>query len=170
MKHRLLHVQFGATLVELMVALALVLVMATLTISSITIYNAFAVRTEIDKLHATCMYLQRLAYTTGRSYTISFDQAHNRYTFEGNTQQLPPQVVFGYLSKVKGPPATPKKEISSAVTFGQGSITFHPDGIIQPGTVYLIDKGRHHMYALTCSVAQFSYLRRYCYTGAWELL
>jgi prepilin-type N-terminal cleavage/methylation domain-containing protein len=170
MKHRFLHSQAGVTLIETMVALALFVLVATLAVSSITMFNGFTVRTEIDKLHATCMYLQRLAYTTGQSYTISFDQEHNNYTFEGATQQLPSQVVFGYLPKVKGPPASPKKEISSAVTFGQKSIVFHPDGIIQPGTLYLVDKGRHHMYALTCAVAQFSYLRRYCYTGAWELL
>jgi hypothetical protein len=47
---------------------------------------------------------------------------------------------------------------------------FYPTGIISSGTVYLVDKNKRYMYALSNAVSQFSYLRLYKYDGGWKLL
>jgi type II secretion system protein H len=158
----------GFTLVEVMVVIALIALLAVLSIATVSFLTKSIVRTELDRLYMTCTYLQQSAQVDGQDQYLVFDQHNHRYSFEGQTYQLPPQVVFGVLPGVKGPPSAAHHSIANPITFAHNTIIFHPDGIVQPGTVYLTDIHKKVLYALSCSVTQVSYLRRYEYDGSWK--
>ena len=61
-------------------------------------------------------------------------------------------------------------KIEKAITFPGYAIHFYPTGIISSGTVYLVDKKKKCMYALSNAVSQVSYLRLYRYDGRWKLI
>lgn len=157
------------TLVELMVVIALIALLVMLTMTHTAFMHRALLRTEVEKLYVTCIYLQRLAMVTNKKQTLVFDLANNAYTFNGHKATLPDAIVFGFLPHAKGPPSDPVKPITGPVTFIDTAITFDPAGIIQPGTVYLADKNRITMYALSCSVSQVSFLRKYRYDNKWQL-
>ena len=50
---------------------------------------------------------------------------------------------------------------------------FFKDGTVSAGIIYLIDKNKTAMYALSCGISSISYLRRYKYidiSNKWLLL
>lgn len=98
---------------------------------------------------------------------LTFDVANNQYRYHQTTHTLPKQLRFGTTAGAKGPPSSPDRPINNPISFKNSSITFHPDGVIEPGAVYITDAKQQHTYALSCAVAQVSYLRKYQYTGRW---
>lgn len=158
----------GFSLIELTVVLALLAFM--LCIGSF--YGSFMyrviVRQEVEKLALICRYLQQSAMVGNLSRVLTFDVKKNGYMYDGCYEKLPNSVEFGTVPGVKGPPANPDHQIQSPITFKDERIVFHPDGIIQAGTVYLISKDRQIMYALSCPVSQVSYMRIYEYDGFWK--
>lgn len=128
------------------------------------------VRGELDQLYTLCYMLQRSAMMFHQSQKITFDVANNVYRYKTTEYKLPNNVRFGVAPGVKGPPSSPDLPVSNPVTFKENSITFTPDGIIQPGAVYFTDRNQRYTYALSCAVGQVSYLRRYQYTTKWALL
>jgi len=160
----------GFSLIELMITLALLMIILGLGFGTISFMNRLLMRSEIDQLYATCMYAQRCAQITHEQQTIEFDIKHKKYSYNGFTHQLPPQIRFGFMPGIKGPPASPQTLLTEPITFKNQCITFAPHGIIQSGTVYLVDRSNSVLYALSSPIAQFSYLRRYRYNGAWQLI
>src|SRR5207244_10274632 len=134
-----------------------------LSLVQLSFVHALIVKTEVEKLYATVMYMQQCAQVSNQDQIMTFDHAHNKYAYDNHRQQLPTQVQFGCVPGAKGPPSSPNKLITSAITFKNHCITLHPNGIIQPGTLYLVDSGKQYMYALSCGIANVSHLRLYRY-------
>ena len=128
------------------------------------------VRAELEHLYSVSYYLQRRALMLHKPQTITFDIQTNSYQANGKKYRLPSHVRFGTADGVKGPPSSPNALIKQPITFVKNSITFHPDGVIQAGAIYLTDVGKHCTYALSCSVSSVSYLRKYQYTDGWHLI
>lgn len=160
----------GFTLVELMISIALCAFVITLTIVNVSFLNRGLVRSEVDKLFATCMYLQQRALTTGQQQILSFDTKNNSYNFTGKNCTLRPPVIFGFVPDTKGPPSSPSKKIKKPITFKEERILFSTNGAISSGTVYLTDVQKKSLYALSNGIAQISHLRKYCYSSKWNLL
>ena len=109
---------------------------------------------------------------SGNSYQLRFSPSEGLYSYKTETEKNNPitlnrNIVFGFLPNSKGPPSSPKKTISSAVTFkdkvSPETATLSTDGKITPGTIYLIDRKKKYMQALTLPIGQISYIRRYRY-------
>lgn len=160
----------GISLVELLIVIALIAIVASLTLSSTTFLSRMIVRAELEHLSSVCYYLQRKALTVQKPQKITFYPAKHKYKALGKIYRLPAHVRFGAADGVKGPPATPKDTIAKAVTFPSNQITFHPTGIIASGAVYLTDAAKSCTYALSCAVSPVSYLRKYQYTDGWNLI
>ncbi len=138
-----------------------------LSVSHASFLQRIFVRSELDHLYAVCYYLQRRAMICQQPQTLSFDVSKQRYHYNNRDVILPRHVRFGCARGVKGPPSAAQDVIRNPVTFKNNKITFHPDGIIQAGAVYLTDSYHRFSYALSCAVAHVSYLRKYQYTGKW---
>jgi hypothetical protein len=131
-----------------------------------------ALSNEIKKLESIILYLRQKAMAGSNPYQLQFFPAKNSYSYKtkyGKTNliTLNKNIAFGFIEKSKGPPSSPKKTISSSVTFKNKSshetATLSTDGKITPGTIYLIDTKKKYMQALTLPIGQISYIRRYRY-------
>jgi len=90
--------------------------------------------------------------------------------FHDREEKLLSGVQFGFIQGAKGPPAHPVSILSKPITFLEESITFHPDGIMQAGTIYLVNAHKTRMYAISNAVSQVSHVRKYRYDGSWRLI
>lgn len=160
----------GFTLIEVMVVVCLFVVIATMGIMQLSFLDSTIIHAEVDKLVAVCSYLRQKAISTNTECVLTFDSEKKEYRGNGIKEILSQRVSFGFLPGVLGPPGSPSHKITKAVTFIDSSIYFYPTGIISSGTVYLVDKNKQHMYALSNAISQFSYLRLYRYDGKWKLL
>ncbi len=156
------------TLIELLVVIALTMMMIGLTLQQFSDCSR-SVRTELELLYQTSLYMQRRALVLRQKQVLYVDIVHNTYSFEDRTHRLANGVQFGIMP-VKGPPASPFKMIEKASTFKNDQIVFHPDGVVDAGSVYLTNDKKNQLYALTVAVAPYSYLRTYCYADTWRLL
>jgi len=95
---------------------------------------------------------------------------NHTYSYAGQQEKLPPQVRFGVLPNVKGPPSAPARLLAKPATFDNNCITAAPHGILQPGTVYMIDSSKTCLYALSSSITQHTYIRKYRFDGRWHAL
>ena len=160
----------GFSLIELAIVMALIGIMASIVfVYGTYMYRAVA-KQEIEKLAIICRYLQHAAMMSNIPRSLIFDPKTRSYSYDGTRECLPKSVEFGVLFGAKGPPSNPIRQIQSPITFENERIIFHPDGIIQPGTVYLISKDKQVMYALSSPVSQVSYMRIYRYDGSWKCL
>jgi len=162
--------QAAFTLVELMVSLALFSILIVLAITNTSFMQQSLVHSEIDKLYTIAHYLQRRAQLTHKDQVLQFDRYGRSYSFNGRKELLAKGIEFGTLATIKGPPSTPTHEITNPITFNGERITFKPQGIMQPGTVYFVHKELNCAYALSCAVAQVSFLRKYRYDKRWLLM
>jgi prepilin-type N-terminal cleavage/methylation domain-containing protein len=160
----------GFSLLELMVVLMLVGLLAGLSFGHASIMNHILVRYEVERLYATALYLQRLAMATGQRQRLTLQPATHSYIYNGTSYLLPQDVRFGIIPGVRGSPGSASKLLREPITFVGSAITFEPTGIIQPGSVYLINKEKTALYALTCSVSQVSFLRKYRYANTWKVV
>ena len=150
--------------------LAVIALMVALTSSHGTFLSRMLARAELEHLYSVCYYLQRKALMQHAPQRLSFDRQRNSYTACGKEYRLPKHVQFGTAPGVKGPPSSPSLLVTRPITFTGDHIMFHPDGIMQSGTIYLTDIHRSCSYALSCAVSPVSYLRKYQYTDAWHLI
>lgn len=160
----------GFTLIELMLVIALCALVATLSISYLGFLDRMIMRSELEKLRTTCLYLQRHAMLEGQVQQLDFDQELPGYKHNKSMYKFPAQVQFGLLPTVLGPPSSPVQVPNSPITFSKNSMQFFSDGTITPGTVYLIDRKKHCIYALSCSVGGGTGLNGYYYDNSWHLL
>lgn len=160
----------GFMLLEVAIVLALIAIGAALTIPTFRIFDRLMVKTEIDVLYLAIKSLEQKAITSGKSYDLIFNEKDNSYTAEGLVYHLHSPAIFGIVERVVGPPSNPQKIITKAVNFPDNKITIFADGVIQAGSIYITDKNKKYLYALTCPVSDISYLRRYVYNGHWTLI
>ena len=160
----------GFSLIELMISLAIVTIIIALTCASSSFLHDMLVHNELDKLYAIAHYLQKKAQLTNSEQTLQFDRLGKKYSFNGHTELLPAGIEFGVLPGIKGPPSAPVSLIHSPITFSGEKIIFYPQGIMQSGTLYLMNAQRGCMYALSCGVAHVSFLRKYRYDKRWVLM
>lgn len=160
----------GFSLIELMISLAIFCLVITLTSTNVSFLEQSVAHNEIDKLHSITYYLQRRAQMTNQTQVLQFDRLGKSYSFNGKKEILAQGIEFGTLPSTKGPPSSALHAITNPITFKGEKITFHPQGIMQSGTVYLMHKKNQSMYALSCAVAQVSFLRKYRYDKRWILM
>lgn len=160
----------GFSLIELLIVLLIMASTATIGIYSLHFLDRSRIKNELHLLHNTCMYLQRKAIATRQEQELTFNRAHNSYSFDQSTHQLPACMQFGTRTGIMGPPSSAKHPIATPITFAQEHITFYPDGTVQAGAVYLTDQRKQLQYALTCGVAQIVYIRLYEHIEQWKQL
>lgn len=158
----------GFLLVELMIALAVVGTVVAFTITNLKFLDRIMVRCELDKLHAAALYGQRCAQMKNQEVSLAFDTTQGGYSLRGHRELLARGVAFGFLPGVPGPSGTTRGPIRSPITYAKEQITFFPTGIMQAGTVYLVDNNATMMYALSSPISQFSFMRKYRYDTAWQ--
>lgn len=172
------------SLVELLIFLSLILVMVTVAVPRLDFFNNYLLSKELDKLFVTFSYLQQRAIAGNKKYSIIFDQINNCYSYQTENSniriQLADGVIFGFIDGVMGPPSSPTKKIEKFISLEKNinnsdrkfnnEVSFWPSGRISHGTIYLVDKSHKSMGALTCSVSQVSYIRRYKYENSvWKI-
>ena len=160
----------GFSLLECAIVIALLVIITSIIIIHGTHLQRILVRQDIEKLLAVCRFLQQTAMVTNTTKELVFDLKNKSYTYDLTTEKLSRNTEFGILPGTLGPPSNPMLPITCPVTFSNAKIIFHPDGIIQPGTVYLVRKDIQVMYALSCAVSQVSFLRIYHYNGKWHCI
>lgn len=158
---------FGFSLMELLVVIALMAILITVLGANVSFIDRLMVKTEVEKLFLVCRALQQEAISCNEQKTLVFDEINQTYCYGSTVEKLNRGVCFGVLPAVKGPPASPTHELTKAVTFIGNRIVFSPDGIIQPGSVYLISKDKQSLYALSSPVSQVSFVRMYYYDRSW---
>lgn len=160
----------GFMLFEMVIVLTLIIIGAALTLPAFHIFDRLIVKTEVDVLYLAIKSLEQKAITSGKPCELVFNEKDNTYTADGIAYHLHSPAIFGILERVAGPPSNPQKIITKSINFPDNKITIYADGVIQAGSIYITDKNKQYLYALTCPVADISYLRRYRYNSRWTLL
>lgn len=177
----------GFSLIEVLIVVALLSIISALSFNFYTINKASFVKADLDKLYSTCLYARQKAQLTKSLYSLEFSIKYSAYTlyrhsniYKNNKNKtkileysLANTTVFGALPSVMGPPGNPSSYIHDSITFRDHVIFFYPDGTLSAGVVYLSDTARRYTYALTSSVSQVSYIRRYIYsfnTCSWSII
>ena len=168
------------SLIELFVVIASIVILFMFTIPKMTFFNKFILQNEADKLFTVFSFLQQRSIASNKPCKLFFDIKQNSYSYDLENKlhvhKLPEVVKFGFLHGVYGPPSDPTQQIAEAITFktegkNELSVTFFPDGKIQPGTIYLVDRDQKFMMAITCPISNVSYIRKYRFdSGKWNCL
>ena len=153
----------GCLLLEMLIVLALIILVGSLGVMSISWYDRYLVRLEIERLYATIMLVHQSACNTQKPQEIIIQSNENCYRTSYGKDELIKGVLFGVMAGVKGPPSLPVHFLTKPVSFARNCITCYPDGVIDAGTVYLTNKSKSCLYALSCGVAQEPYIRCYYY-------
>ncbi len=159
----------GFSLVELILVLAIILFLATLSVPRLSFIQRHLAKADANQLLITLLYLQREAMVANTKKKLKFLVNTNSYSYNGSVVPLSQGVCFGVAAGVYGPPSGGLKTPKSAVTYNKQTVEFLPDGKMNAGSVYLTDRNRSCMYALTTPISQVSYIRMYTYyKGTWE--
>jgi hypothetical protein len=173
-----------------MILLSLIVATVSVAIPRFDFFNNYLLSYELDKLFVTFCYLQQKSIAGNKKCFVVFDQVKNSYscysqtpnfTYEICSAKLCDKIGFGFIDGVMGPPGNPTKKIEKFISLENvinntdrntyDSFSFWPDGRITHGSIYLVDKANKSMGALTCSVSQVSYIRRYKYENLkWKSL
>jgi len=163
--------KYGYTIFELLVVISILALLISLTIPGLSFLRQHAIDSELDKLQIICQLLQKQAVSSGRKEYLTFHAFDHSYFYCSHSEKLADNVYFGILKDVNGPPANPKEPITNPITFPKQRITFHPNGMISAGTMYLTTQDRKTLLALTVPVSQVSFIRKYKYlNGTWVYL
>jgi prepilin-type N-terminal cleavage/methylation domain-containing protein len=162
--------KLGFSLIELMLVVSLTAILVTVTFTNFSFLNRTIIAQEIDKLYAAILFTQNWAIVSNKTQTIVFDKAQKLYSFNGRIEKLAKPLEFGFLPLVKGPPSAPTHDINNPITFKNNTLECTPQGIISSGAIYIVDKDKTCMYALSSSVSQVSFLRKYRYDKKWGLI
>ncbi len=160
----------GFNLFELLIALAMITIIATLTITNTSFLNRFILQTEVEKLFSNCMHQQYKALMSGSNQTIIFNPKQQTYSLGNQKHTLSTSIEFGVPSDAKGPPSKPTKKITKPITWKNNTLICHTSGIIKSGTVYLANKSKTQGWAISNGVGTVSFLRKYRYDGKWHYI
>ena len=167
---------FAHTLVELIIAVAIVFVIVSLSIPSFIGMEKYTLMDEVDKMFMDLSLLQQRAIASNQEQRVYFNTQNNSYYYMGlqgkkNVRRLAQKIKFGFIKGAKGPPGGKgkakaiTKPINLDYQYDPPQAIFYPDGKITPGTIYMTDKKGKFMCALTFPVGQIAYLRKYAYHG-----
>ena len=148
---------------------AIVGIIAGLALINLRAFSNVLVRSQLNKLHMTCVYLSHAAQAAQEELTLTLHTDTNSYDYQGHREYLPAGISFGAPSHVYGPPGNPVHSVQKPSSFDEDIIHFYKDGTMQAGSIYLTD-GKKHTYALTCAVGSLSCLRMYRYDQSWQLI
>lgn len=165
-----MRMRAGYSLIECMVVIGLLALVAGLAVANVSFLNRLVARSHVAQLFTACRYMQARSQATNQEVQITFGDDNRSYVCDEHKHVLPSSLSFTAPSGVKGPPSSPRKPLTSGVTFTNRCISFYPSGIIKAGSVYCFDTTTNALYALSSPVADFSYVRMYCYDGAWSLV
>lgn len=160
----------GFTLVEVGIVLVLLILLASLSCAYWNVLSSYRARSALDILYLECMHAQRCAQVHNKPVYLQFNADRHSYSCQGREHTLAPFLAFGVLGQVYGPPSSPTTVVTSPITFTNHCITFWPSGIIQAGTIYIVDTHTSQHYALSCAVSSVSHIRKYHYDGRWKIL
>jgi type II secretory pathway pseudopilin PulG len=155
----------GFTLFELTIVILIVSILCGIGISKLSFLSRVAAKAELEKMYALFMLLQNTAISTGKPEIVTFQPAASTYTHAIFTEKLLPGVQFGTIEGVLGPPATPTSPLKTPITFANNRLTFYPTGSRSAGSLYITDKQKNSLYALTCPIA--GPMRMYKFHGKW---
>jgi prepilin-type N-terminal cleavage/methylation domain-containing protein len=160
----------GFTLIEAIIVISLFALIASLGLMQISFLDSTLVHLELNKLTAICQHLQQQSITTNSEKTLRCDREKNCYDSDSIKEKLVSPAQFGFLPGTIGSPGSASQHIKKAITFPGSAIHFYPTGIISSGTIYLTDKNKRYMFALSNGISKVSHLRSYRYDGKWTLL
>jgi competence protein ComGC len=161
------------SLIELFIVFTLIFLTLSISIPNIGFFEKQTLKRETQKLFSVLEFLRKKAIATNKNQSLILDIEQNKYTYKrtknGFAQnKLSTNIIFGFLENIKGPPSSPKKIIKKATTFpkikdsvAKYIITFFNDGKISCGTLYLTNKKKTFMKAITCPISQVSLIRKY---------
>lgn len=166
------------SLIEVLIVLSLIVVILTVSIPRFEFLNEHILSFELEKLFTIFIYLQQSAIASNKILFFVINEKDQSYVYStGPTkikkERLADKIKFGFIDGVCGPPGNPIKRIDKAINLEShltsanikenNIIKFLPSGRITAGTIYLVDKVKKHMAALTSSVSYVSYIRKYKY-------
>lgn len=151
------------SLIELCIVLAIIIIMTTLAITFFVNQKEPYLIAEAYTLRTRLWQLQQEARVENKQKSLIFNESNSSYSFGNENHKLSKYVKFGTLRNILGPPSSPKKLLRKAITFKSKKITITPQGILQSGTVYLIDDAGQLLYAVTVPISGISYIRIYRY-------
>ncbi|HBS47581.1 TPA: hypothetical protein DEO28_04425 [Candidatus Dependentiae bacterium] len=169
----------GFSLLEILITVSLLLIIASFAVANFSFFDKFLLNAETSKLFSVLTYQQQKAIASGKQKQMQINIEKNCFIFDENgkniVEKLNDKVIFGFIPDAKGPPSSPTKPITSAITFAKENenfvIKFAPDGKINCGTIYLTSKNKKFMAAISTPISQVSLLRKYVYkVGRWELI
>lgn len=178
----LVHKNHAFSLIEMMVVLTLTIILCSLSIPLFLIDKTEQTITqELEKIEVIMIFMRQQAMAQNQELTLRLEPSTNSYAITKDNHvmryTLAPTIVFGFVPGTYGPPSNPITTIQQAITFPLQEkcsiVTFFPSGSISSGTLYLKDKNNTKCIigALTCNVAQVSYIRKYVYKNhTWKLI
>ena len=166
------------SLIELLVVLFLFSLIVLFSFGRLTFLDSYRLTQETERLFMVFSYLGQKAIASQQTQSLFLDERSNSYRYRANSEKfrhytLGKSVSFGFLDNAFGPPANPETAITKSITFqsqnNEHVVYFYSQGTASSGTVYLVDRNKRFMKALTCSVAGVAYTRKYHYTqNGWK--
>lgn len=160
-----MNTRTGFSVLEIMIVVSLIA--TVLGICYFNIPNYLYVHIELDRIYSLCKLVQHRARVDGCTYEIIFDEKKGTIKTPFIEDVLTDGVEFGIINNVYGPPSSPAYPLKKAITFLGSRVRCNADGMMQAGTIYITDKKRQCLYALTIGVSPIPYLRRYVYKHSW---
>lgn len=157
-------------ILHLMVLCTMLMIITSATISGISWFNRLILNAEICHLQSVCFYLQKKALRHHYTQTLTINPSNNRYHYDNTENLLSPQIQFGSIPHIKGPPAHPTHLITTPCTFAHNTLSFYPNGTACAGTLYMTNNTHTIQSALTIGVSPITYIRTYRYNGHWKLI
>lgn len=157
----------GFSLIELVVALAAFMVLCVGGAYIFDGVQCITTRAELALLALTLKAEQQKALVTATKRTTILDNDGLGYYTQSNRHRFQRGIMYAAAAGAYGPPASPTKPVTKAVTFAGNTITCYPTGAMNAGTIYLGAPSLNQYYALTNSVAHNSFLRLYKYRLNW---
>lgn len=161
--------QNGFSLIELMIVIALLSLIAMLSVGSYHTFNRFLVSAELNQLRILLLCMRYKAMALHSTISIAFNRAQQSYMIDNHAYPLH-AASLNYIPGVMGPPAYPQQLINKSITFADDRITFYADGTMNAGTLYVTDQQHSCMYALTIAVHDVANIRIYSYNKTWHLI
>jgi prepilin-type N-terminal cleavage/methylation domain-containing protein len=171
----------GFSLIEAIVAVSIIAIIAAIIIPKMIDTRSHAIVSDLRSIESIIHFLQQKALASHHEQELIIDATAHTYSYQGSLPAkkmvipLSSHLSFGFLPNVKGPPAKPEKLLTAPCTFdqvplqpGAYKIIIFSNGKVSAGTVYITDKNRFLLGALTCPISQVSWTRVYAYeNGRW---
>lgn len=165
-----MNLSTGFFILEISVAIFVIMLLVVMVWPFLWFRDQLGAQHDMQVLYNSVMYLHQRAKSNFKLKSLEFDQKNRSFKYNNQSHTLSSGVEFGSIPDIKGPPSSPKKQIDNPITFEGNKILFYPDGAISAGTVYLVDKKKHQIFALSISVSYISFIRKYKYVpkSGWQ--